>query len=203
MTARRRTLASRTNGFKSSGPKTVKGKRQPCRNALRHGLNLINKCNPAFADKIELIAKRICEGCNDPLLYEEALTIAECDVTLWQARCHTMTLLSRFSDPLARPSAEWNREFKERAAAFDARFKEVKAIDACYPQPGQRSSCPPNELERRWAAYWIRNDRDDCAAAFDALPDLVRIHRYERRAWSRRRRAFQRYLIIKSGIKSV
>src|SRR5215831_2526660 len=114
MRARKRNVASRIDTLKSPRPKTTADRRQASHNALQHGLNLINRRNPGFAGKIELIARRICGGCNDPLLYEEALTIAECDVILWQARSYTMTMLRRFSDPLARPSTEWNRELKER-----------------------------------------------------------------------------------------
>jgi hypothetical protein len=70
---------------------------------------------------------------------------------------------------------------------------------ACYPLPGEPSTCTPGELDLRYAAFWSRvDDRDDCAASVAALPDLVRVALYERRAWSRRRRAFCEFLAIKS-----
>ena len=39
--------------------------------------------------------------------------------------------------------------------------------------------------------------RDECEAMVLALPELERLERYERRAWSRRRRAMEQFIAIK------
>jgi hypothetical protein len=42
-----------------------------------------------------------------------------------------------------------------------------------------------------------RRQRDEYAALEEAIPDLIRLERYERRAWSRQQRAIQEFVLIK------
>ena len=44
----------------------------------------------------------------------------------------------------------------------------------------------------------VTMERDEFAAMFEAMPDLVRLERYERRAWSRRRSAILEFIAIKA-----
>ena len=79
-------------------------------------------------------------------------------------------------------------------------FEEMmnKFIACMRPEDFVVFKCAPGELDLRYAAFWRPiEDRDDCAAFVAALPDLTRVAHYERRAWSRRRRAFCEFLAIK------
>jgi hypothetical protein len=45
--------------------------------------------------------------------------------------------------------------------------------------------------------YTSNEERDEIDAMCEAMPDLNRLDRYERRAWSRRKRAFRSFIEIK------
>jgi hypothetical protein len=57
-------------------------------------------------------------------------------------------------------------------------------LEECPPEPGWRPA-PPKM-------------RDEIEAFLEALPDLERLPRYERRAWSRRKRAIRNFVEIRS-----
>ena len=57
MSSQKQIAANRRNGRKSRGPRTAAGKSVSSRNALRHGLASISRHNPAFAPRIEAIAR--------------------------------------------------------------------------------------------------------------------------------------------------
>lgn len=82
MISKRKLQANRRNALKSTGPRTRRGKARSSRNALRHGIATITSCNPTYAEEIERMATMICAGNPDPLLFEQAARIAECDVLL-------------------------------------------------------------------------------------------------------------------------
>ncbi len=54
------------------------------------------------------------------------------------------------------------------------------------------------ELARKEIA---RRERDEYDALEEAVPDLIRLERYERRAWSRQRRAIREFLNLKFARK--
>ena len=166
---------------------------------MRHGLNLVNRQNPAFAPEIEEIAKNLCGKNQDPLLYEQALEVAECDLILMRARSYAVALTERLVDPNSLPTTKRRSEWKHRSDAVEWEMEEYEAIRASYRLPGEPQNSAPGELDLLYAAFWrTPKDRDDCDAFCEALPDLSRVACYERRAWSRRRRAFCEFLAIKS-----
>jgi hypothetical protein len=73
-----------------------------------------------------------------------------------------------------------------------ARFGVLTWDELTSEQFAQLESEPPR---RGWRPRPIE-DRDECDALWAALPDLLRLARYEQRAWSRRKRATDRFLEI-------
>jgi hypothetical protein len=62
---------------------------------------------------------------------------------------------------------------------------------------------PPNSLEQEQRAldrarrHFMEQERDEYEALEEAVPDLVRLERYERRAWSRHKRAIRTFANMK------
>ena len=189
--SRRRT----TDRQNRKGPKTVEGKARSSRNAFRHGLNTINRYNSIFAPEIVEMANAMCGSAEDPLLYEKALLVAESDLMISQARSYRISLIERVIDPNSFPVTMRHVEWKNRCDAVNQGWKLYEEIMAEHPPPGA-----PSESDRfnrlLTAALWRGNNRDKPTAVLVALPDLLRIARYERRAWSRRRRVFREFMAI-------
>jgi hypothetical protein len=59
------------------------------RNAFRHGLAAITRCNPALFPEIERMAEALCGDDKNPFLFEQALTIAENQLVLRCVRART------------------------------------------------------------------------------------------------------------------
>jgi hypothetical protein len=86
-----------------------------------------------------------------------------------------------------------------------------KAADAKHGAAGEGKTGPPSNSKSKeatgnaakgTASQTIRPCeprvlRDECEAMVLALPELERLERYERRAWSRRTRAMERFVAIK------
>jgi hypothetical protein len=83
MTSETKIAASRLNGKKSRGPKTLRGKLQSSRNAWRHGLAATPKAEPTASPAVKRMAKAICgDAYVDPDLYDLAVTIARWQIVL-------------------------------------------------------------------------------------------------------------------------
>ncbi len=87
--------------------------------------------------------------------------------------------------------SEGKREY-ERLKAIIVNF-ENKSSSATQEQPGQPAEPP-------WMPASVP-DRDEYDALRGAVPDIVRLARYERPAWSRQKRALRESIAIKAAIK--
>jgi hypothetical protein len=207
--------ANRSNGRKSRGPRTAAGKWRASRNALRHGLNLINRHNPAYFPEIERIARAYCEGDNDPSLFEQAMSIAENDVIIMRVDAEYLAAIARMREPDAIP-------FSNRKATFArarARFEQAKqrhaelmrarlsasSVGNCAAEKKSAASEPATSANT--AAGLTTNaaeeaqapaQYDDFEAMCRAAPDLARLARYRRRAVSRRNRAIREFIFVRS-----
>jgi hypothetical protein len=85
MTSTKKIAASRSNGTKSTGPKTEQGKKRARTNALRHGLAAIAPRDPATSAEIERLARWFCGDGATPERYEHARAIAEEHIILHTA----------------------------------------------------------------------------------------------------------------------
>ena len=158
MSSARKIAANRTNGRKSRGPRTLAGKARASRNAYQHGLTGLSGQNPAVAEQIVQIANAICNNDSNPLLFEQALLIAENEILLRHVSAERIVVIETPRDTAARSFAK---------------NVEPEKIEAMPPQI-----------------------RDEFDALREAMPNLARLHRYERRAWSRRKRAVREFIAI-------
>jgi hypothetical protein len=139
MTSERKVAANRTNGRRGRGPRTAAGKAKASRNARRHGLSAKCHLNSEVSGQIELIMNAICGDDPNPLLREEARTIAQTAVTLHRVQLQNLATLERIRD--------------------------------------------------------MGPDATDCMR--EALAELSRLARYERRAWSSQKKAMRNFMKIK------
>jgi hypothetical protein len=203
------------NARKSRGPHTAAGKLRSSRNALRHGLAAISGHNPECLPEIERIANALCKGDTDPLLFEQALIFAENDYVLRCVRSEGLAAIERMRDPTATPFTKP----REALARAQARFRQAKRA---YEQllAAKSKNAATNSKDRHPAPSPTNNMvtsndlsepvrepkplamRDEFDAMRLALPDLKRLERYERRAWSRRKRAIRDFIEITSRRES-
>jgi len=204
MISKAKIAANRSNARKSRGPRSREGKFWVSRNALRHGLAAVTRRDPARLSKIERMASALCGQDTNPLLFEQALMIAANQIVLLCVRAERVAAIERLRDRTATPLAKPNNSL-ERA---EARFGEAKLV---YERLVQAKLKNANNGETQNSAQQPRREttqpapqplptgsRDEFDAMRQAMPDLDRLERYERRAWSRRNRAIRNFTEIKS-----
>lgn len=86
MTSEAKIAANRRNARCSTGPRTTAGKMRVRRNALRHGLAALVTIDPAMVAEVDRVAAAICGEHADPPEQEQALIVAEVEVTLKRVR---------------------------------------------------------------------------------------------------------------------
>jgi hypothetical protein len=210
MISRARAEASRNNGRKSRGPRTAAGKSCASHNALRHGLAALTHKPAAFAE-VERIAKAICNGDTNPLLFEQALVIAENEMVRRCVRVEAIALIERLRDITVNPLSRDNSltRAKVRFRRGKLRYKQLvqaKAKTIATTTGGEKNSLQEQESDAAQSQPTRMQkpikSRDEFDALRLAMPDLDRLARYERRAWSRQKRAFREFIEIKSRRES-
>ena len=179
----------------------AKRKARSAQNALRHGLTTVSRRHPAYHVDIVELAKLMCGGEDDPALFEKAARVAECDILIREIRQYRNRLLERLADPQAYPTGQASKERKLRFSQMNESMAKGERLMEVHPPP---DSSPEDRVkfDELMKEYWaIRKDRDPDDVWFMALPDLVRISRYERRAWSRRKRMFMQYIAYLAGCR--
>ena len=106
MTSERKIAANRINARKSRGPRSAAAKARVSHNALRHGLAALKHLDAALPRDIELMANAICAGDTNPLLFEQALVIAESEMVLRCVRAQRIAVIERLRDIKAMPLAK-------------------------------------------------------------------------------------------------
>jgi hypothetical protein len=184
MATEKQIAANRRNARRSSGPRSGEGKRRSRQNAYRHGLSAgVNPHVESIKD-IEALARKIAGNSTDVVVLECARTMAQAEFDLARIRRLKVALVSRvmafgeFEPPATFPSlSEINRFFK----GFDRG-------ELILPERSKPPAMPTTEPER--SAEAIRR----------ALPELMRLNRYERHAGARRAQAMHTLLERKGNL---
>jgi hypothetical protein len=202
MITQRKIRANRANGRKSRGPKTTAGKIASSRNGLRHGLTTINRQNELYANEIKAMAIAICDGDNNPLVYEQALIIAESEVLLRCIQSQSVQPIERLRDPDVRRLSKIKQYMKLLLANSEQNLAAVWRLDAMFAEYNAKVAIAGEENVKpvdysSWN-FSCPMERDEHEALCEAFPDLLHFGRYERRARSRQKRALRTFIAIKA-----
>jgi hypothetical protein len=104
MNSDKKIAANRINAKKSTGPKTSRGKSRASGNARRHGWAAVRKTNSALSVDVERMTKAICGDHATAAQYEQAVTIAECEILLLKLRAARVAAIER--NRIVRPTPE-------------------------------------------------------------------------------------------------
>ncbi len=208
MTSVRKIEANRRNGRKSRGPRTAAGKSIASRNALRHGLAAIAHPCSVSSRKIEGLAKAIVGTDSDPILFEQALVIAKCEALLQLVAHKKIAAIERLRDPTAVALAKGDNSLQVAQAraeqgrrAYDEYERLKREFELGNNQNSQSEQVENITVEYHSGPFLKPNDRGEIDSLEEAMPDLEKLARYERRALSQRRRSIEMFLEIKFSNK--
>jgi hypothetical protein len=129
--------------------------------------------------------------------------IAECDIVLSCVRAEFGAAIERARDPYTEAIAKGDHSLARAKARADlvepadaerARLETIIRNDPKADPAIWQGGGPASLFEEE-----LPEDRDEFAAMQEAMPDLVRLHRFERRAWSRRKRTVYQLIAITSA----
>jgi hypothetical protein len=181
MASERQIAANRRNASKSAGPRSQAGKSRASRNAYRHGLSRSISTNTAFAKQVETLAQEMAGDSDDGSVLDCARAVAEAELDLERIRQTKVALIERVRafGGLERP--EICRSVTQIARFLKARgiFIPPKVIDPLATIPSEEPARTADAMRR-------------------VLPELLKLDRYERRAFARREGALRRLSRAKS-----
>jgi hypothetical protein len=179
MTSERQISANQRNGQKSIGPRTAAGERRASRNSRRHGLAAITDRPPAPTADIGRLARAICGPADDLLSFAAAIAIAENHFVRRAIKEQQMAVIERLRDATAITLAKRDN----RLSVGKANLLETGLRDQQVPGPAEKHDA--------------KRERDEFAAVEEAVPNLKRLDRYERRAWSQQKKAIRNFMNIR------
>jgi hypothetical protein len=177
----RQIAANRRNARRSTGPRSGAGRKRSGRNSFRHGLAAAATATAERIKHIERLARNIAGASTDVVTLECARTIAQAEFDLAQIRRAQVELISHvmaFGEVKRPRASHLIRETKRFLRAFDRGEPRFEGLEP--------PAMPKTEPER--TAEAIRR----------ALPELIKLERYERCAAGRRARALRSFLKCKN-----
>jgi hypothetical protein len=181
MASERQLAANRANARKSTGPRSASGKKRAGRNALKHGLNT-PMSGAVFAQETEALAGQIAGNPKDRLRMAAARDAAA-QLELARVQRVVVALIERIAAFGRLERRKLFRTIRDETAwmllsCLGARLGKTQPKCAVDPLPAMPTDEPARTTE----------------AVRRALPDLLRLNRYERRAASRGARAIRRLM---------
>jgi hypothetical protein len=154
---------------------------------------------------IDLMARAMCGDDIDPLLFEQAQVVAESELVQRCVRAERIAVIERLRDVTAFPLAARDDSMaraKARVLEMDLAEAELERMQARFDAMTAEERTKLQEeyyedLEELDSKPAVIAERDEVDAVREAMPDLERLARYERRAWSRRKRAMRNFIDIK------
>ena len=178
MATKKQIAANRQNARRSSGPRSGEGKRRSSQNAYRHGLSAGVNAHVESIKDIEALARKIAGNSTDVVVLECARTIAQAEFDLARIRRLKVGLVLRV---MAFGEFEPPATFQS-LCEINQFFKGLDRGELILPEGSKPPAMPTTEPER--SAEAIRR----------ALPELMRLNRYERHAGARRAQAMHTLL---------
>jgi hypothetical protein len=171
----RQIAANRRNARNSTGPQSRGGKKRAGRNAYRHGLTVSITASAALTKQLEKLARKIAGNTENEFILERARAVAHAEVDLARVRRAKIAMIERvraFGD--LDPPQQAFRSVSQIRRFFNALDRGILIV----PQPVDPASTMPS-LEPERTAEAIRR----------AIPELLKLDRYEQRASARRDQA--------------
>jgi hypothetical protein len=165
MATERQVAANRRNARNSTGPRSDAGKKRASRSSYRHGLRATIVPGVEHAKGIERLARKIVGATTDVAILEDARAAAQAEFDIAQVRQVRVTVI------------EHMRTIGECAAPLTSLAASQARVPRAPAAAG--ATMPSTEQERSHEA--VRQ----------ALPELLKLDCYERRAVARRERSMQ------------
>ena len=179
MVSERQIEANRRNASRSTGPCSAAGKKRAARNAHRHGLSLSPASSAAAARQVDKLSRKIAGNAKSEIVLRYARDAAVAQLELERIRKVKIALVERVLTLGALgPTVRFGSVTKALR-----HLKLVIAGKALLGEPiDPLANLPSKEPER--SAEALRR----------ALPDLIRLDRYESRAVGRRDSAIKLFI---------
>jgi len=173
MASERQIAANRRNACKSTGPRSASGKKRSSKNAFRHGLT-VPPSGAKFAQEVETLAHQIMGGRTDEVALAFARDAAAATLELARVRRFKSVLIERVAACGSFNPPKLFRSRQEEALWMMGLWtvRPQLDLDPVPPMPTEKPERATEAIRR-------------------ALPELVRLARYESRAAARRDRAIR------------
>jgi hypothetical protein len=190
------------------------GKSRASRNAVRHGLEAASLANAEHSAQVERLAKKICQDASDPFRYEQAVIIADSEIFLVRVRATRIAAIERFRKAVARlwllPGLPTPEEKQRMFSDLEQGnlWRVIKVLnhiseaakklvtDTTRAEQHRSDLIRQMKILREWSDKSTPEAPDEIEYLARALPELLSLERYERRALSRRRRAIRRFDVL-------
>jgi hypothetical protein len=182
MATERQLAANRANARNSTGPRSASGKKRASRNALKHGLST-SMSGAAVTREIEALARQIAGNPEDRLRMAAARDAAEAQLDLARVQRVGVAFIERIA---AFGRLEKRKLF--RTIVDETAFMALTCLGVSLGKTQPKCAVDP------LPAMPTEEPARTTEAVARALPDLLRLNRYERRAAARRDRATRRLM---------